>query len=96
MYNSSQGQAICVFWAHNRAFPQCNLSLGSPEILSQNHTHMLSMTERVQDFQNNALWDTHECALLCIVVISLHVTTLQGERQSRFTLECSHIAIPVI
>ena len=95
MHNSSLGQAICVFWVHNRAFPQCNLSLGSPEILSQNHIHILSMTERVRDFPNNALWDTHEHALLCIV-ISLHVTTLQGDRQSRFTLKCSHIAIPVI
>ena len=43
-------------------FPQCSFSLEFPEILSQNH--MLSLTEYVWNFQNNASWDTHEHALL--------------------------------
>ena len=37
-------------------FPQCNFSLEFPEILSQNY--VLSLTECVWDFQNNALRDT--------------------------------------
>ena len=37
-------------------FPKFNFSLKFPEILIQNH--MLSLTECVREFQNNALWDT--------------------------------------
>ena len=39
-------------------FPQCNFLLEFPEPLSRNH-NILSLTESVRDFQNNALWVTH-------------------------------------
>ena len=45
-------------------FPQCNISLEFPEILSQDPMYMLSLTEFVWDFQNNALWDTQKHAIL--------------------------------
>ena len=38
---------------------------------TQSKLWMLSLTECVWDFQNNALWDTHQHALLtCLVNVS--------------------------
>ena len=47
-----------------RTFPQSNFSLEFPEILKSKSCIMLSLTECVRDFQNSALWDTHEHTLL--------------------------------
>ena len=44
-------------------FPQCNFSLELLDILKSKF-YMLSLSEFVWEFQNNALWDTHEHALL--------------------------------
>ena len=44
---------------HANKIPTMQFSLEYPEILRQNH--MLSLTECVWEFQNNALWDTQLC-----------------------------------
>ena len=45
--------------------PRCNFPLGFPEN-TQSESYMLSLTECVLDFQNNALWDTHQHDLLTL------------------------------
>ena len=44
-------------------FPRCNFFTGISRN-SQSNSYMLSLTECVWEFQNNALWGTHQHALL--------------------------------
>ena len=63
IFNDSSKTCVCYIKHVNNVSPNANFT-GISEKYSIRILFMLSMTECVWEFQNNALWDTHQHTLI--------------------------------